>query len=129
MAVESGIRGALQAACFSLPPAGVLKVQSPSTQRVDRLLERPRYHAAGVQHVGLVDPVGRSVEVFRREEAGWLRVAMAEGAQEVRQEPFDAVGSRRSMPYEGAMRVSAAAHRSAHASSVSIHVSVSPTST
>ncbi|MCA9548631.1 MAG: Uma2 family endonuclease [Myxococcales bacterium] len=90
--VESGIRGELQAAYFSLPPAWVLEVLSPSTQRVDRFLKLPRYHAARVQHVWLVDPVGRSVEVFRWEEAGWLLVATAEGAQEVRLEPFDAVG-------------------------------------
>jgi Uma2 family endonuclease len=90
--VDSGIQGELQAAYFSVPPAWVLEVLSPSTQRVDRILKLPRYHAAGVRHVWLVDPVGRSVEVFRREEVGWLLVATADGVQEVRLEPFDAVG-------------------------------------
>jgi Uma2 family endonuclease len=75
-----------------LAPDWLCEVLSPSTARLDRLRKLPVYAAAGVEHVWLVDPLARTVEVYRRQGETWLLVTIADGAQtEARLEPFEAV--------------------------------------
>jgi hypothetical protein len=57
----------------------------------DRTRKLPRYFREGGQHAWLIDPLARTLEVFRRETSNWLRVATHGGQDSVRVEPFDAV--------------------------------------
>ncbi|MHB8874827.1 MAG: Uma2 family endonuclease [Myxococcaceae bacterium] len=49
----------------------------------------PVYARAGVRHAWLVDPVVRTLEVFRLESNGWMLLATLTEAT-VRAEPFEA---------------------------------------
>lgn len=88
---ESAAMGELQAAYFTTPPRWLLEVLSPSTAQKDRLLKLPRYHAAGVEHVWLLDPIAETLEVYRRQDKGWLLTSTFGGRATVRAEPFDAI--------------------------------------
>ncbi|WNG53073.1 Uma2 family endonuclease [Archangium minus] len=72
-------------------PDWVCEVLSPSTAAVDRTRKLPLYHREGVAHAWLIDPLARTLEVFRRESSGWLLISTHEGDAQVRAEPFDAV--------------------------------------
>ncbi len=78
-------------AYFTLPPDWVCEVLSPSTARIDRTRKLRIYREARVGHAWLVDPLAKSLEVFRLSDAGWLLVDAKTGATPVRIEPFDAI--------------------------------------
>jgi Uma2 family endonuclease len=63
------------------PPLLAVEVLSPSTRRVDLLLKRDRYQAAGIPAYWLVDPEGPSVTVLELEDGAYVEVACAEGDQ------------------------------------------------
>jgi Uma2 family endonuclease len=79
------------AAFFDLAPDWVCEVVSPSTEAVDRADKLPLYAAAEVRHAWLVDPIARTLEVFRLDGPGWRVVATWRDDAVVRAEPFDAV--------------------------------------
>lgn len=82
---------ALDVAYFTAPPTWLCEVLSPSTRKFDRLKKLPRYNAAGVEHVWLVDPLERSLEAYRRVGPEWL-VAGAYGDGETFElSPFEGV--------------------------------------
>jgi Uma2 family endonuclease len=72
-------------------PDWICEVLSPSTEAEDRGPKLDLYRRAGVAHVWLVGWVARTLEVFRRQPEGWLRVSAHAGDERVRAEPFDAV--------------------------------------
>jgi len=76
---------------FVVAPDWVAEVLSPSTLRLDRGKKLAVYRREGVRHVWLVDPVARTLEIFRLtgDVLGW--VATHEGDAVVRAEPFDAI--------------------------------------
>ncbi|QRN97804.1 Uma2 family endonuclease [Archangium violaceum] len=76
---------------MTLAPDWVCEVLSPSTATVDRMRKLPIYHREGVAYAWLIDPLARTLEVFRREPSGWLLTATHAGEDVVRAEPFDAV--------------------------------------
>ena len=76
---------------FELPPDWVCEVLSPSTRKVDRVDKLPIYARSGVTHVWLVDPLDRTLELFRRDGLLWVLVAVHRDDALVRAEPFDAV--------------------------------------
>lgn len=80
------------AACVTLPPDWVCEVLSPSTARTDRVTKLPIYaHHHGVRHIWIIDPLARTLEVFRLEgERLFLHTTHAED-ERIRAEPFDAV--------------------------------------
>ncbi len=79
-------------ASFSVPPDWVCEVLSPSTHRLDRLRKLPAYASCGVGYAWLVDPIERTVEVYRRHEDTWILVTVADGDDTAaRLEPFHAV--------------------------------------
>lgn len=71
------------------PPLLAIEVLSPSTRRVDLLLKRDRYQAAGIPSYWIVDPDAPAVTVLELVAGTYQEVARAEGSQpfEVRQ-PF-----------------------------------------
>lgn len=79
-----------EGAYFTLAPDWVCEVVSPGTARLDRVLKLPIYARESVGQAWLVDPLERTLEVFRLESGGW-RLAGAYGDDAlVRAEPFEA---------------------------------------
>ncbi len=81
-------------AFFELAPDWVCEVVSPGRVAHDRVRKLPRYADHGVGHAWIVDPVARTLEVYRRTEAGFALVAGHEGTETVRAEPFEATELR-----------------------------------
>jgi Uma2 family endonuclease len=78
-------------AATSLAPDWVCEVLSPSTAALDRAVKLPVYAREGVRHVWLLDPLARTLEHFRLEEARYLLLVTHSGPARVRVEPFEAI--------------------------------------
>lgn len=78
-------------AFFTLAPDWVCEFVSPGTERLDRAKKVPVYARENVSHLWLVNPLARTLEVYRLAEGRWLLLATHEGAARVRAEPLDAV--------------------------------------
>ncbi|MBI3181963.1 MAG: Uma2 family endonuclease [Myxococcales bacterium] len=77
---------------ISLAPDWVCEVLSPSTASLDRVRKKHLYARERVRHVWLVDPVGKTLEVFHLAEGDrWIELGTYEGNERVRAEPFDAI--------------------------------------
>lgn len=76
---------------FAMSPDWVCEVVSPSTMRLDRVRKRPIYAREAVAHAWLVDPLARSLEVFRRQGEHWVLISTHADDERVRAEPFDEV--------------------------------------
>jgi Uma2 family endonuclease len=80
-----------EAAYFTLAPDWVCEVSSASTETVDRAEKMPIYARERVEHVWLVDPVGRTLEAFRLEGASYMAAGAWRHDARVRAAPFDAI--------------------------------------
>ena len=78
-------------AFLTVVPDWVCEVLSPTNQRLDRVRKVPKYAACGVQHLWLVDPQQKTLEVFRLENGKWLLLAAHAELDKVRAEPFESV--------------------------------------
>lgn len=78
-------------AFFTLAPDWVCEVLSPSTAKLDRAEKLPVYAREGVAHVWLLDPIAKTLEVFRLDGATYRLVATHAEDVKVRAEPFDAI--------------------------------------
>ena len=76
---------------MTLPPDWICEVLSPGSFRFDRKQKMPIYAQQGVRNAWLVDPVERTLEVFRLVENRWLLLATFADDERVRAEPFDAI--------------------------------------
>jgi Uma2 family endonuclease len=76
---------------LTVPPDWVCEVTSPSTGAVDRGSKMRVYARERVAHLWIVDPVPRTVEVYRLEAERWVVAATHAGSEPARLEPFDAV--------------------------------------
>jgi len=76
-------------AAFTLPPDWVCEVVSPGTGRIDRVRKMPIYAREGVRNLWLIDPVARTLEVYRLEHGRWLVASTHGGVEPVRAEPFE----------------------------------------
>ncbi len=72
------------------PPDWVCEALSPSTARIDRFRKLPIYAREGVPHLWLIDPLNKTLEVFRPTEDSQHPVAMYHGDTVVRVHPFEA---------------------------------------
>jgi Uma2 family endonuclease len=79
------------AAAIEQAPDWVCEVLSPSTARIDRAHKMRIYAREGVGHLWLLDPVARTLEIYRLEEGRWVVVATHGGDDGIRAEPFEAV--------------------------------------
>jgi len=66
-------------------------VISPSTAQLDRGRKLQVYARERVNHVWLVDPLARTLEVFRLEGNGWHLIRTYAEDERVRAEPFEAI--------------------------------------
>ena len=78
-------------AAFELAPDWVCEVVSGSTEATDRADKLPIYASEHVAHAWLVDPLTRTLEVYRLESARWVLLATWRDEAVVRAEPFDAI--------------------------------------
>jgi Uma2 family endonuclease len=79
------------APAITLAPDWVCEILSPSTEKLDRTRKLPAYGRHAVGHAWLINPVARTLEVFRREAQSWVLAASHGGDALVRGEPFDAI--------------------------------------
>lgn len=79
------------AAYLTLAPDWVCEVLSPSTESLDRLRKLRIYAREGVPHAWLVNPMPRTVEIFRLERGRWIVAATCGGQDVVHAEPFEAI--------------------------------------
>jgi Uma2 family endonuclease len=76
---------------LTVAPDWVCEVLSSSTRRTDRVVKMPIYRRERVQHVWLIDPEAKTLEVFRLDGDSYRLIdTFAEDAR-VRAEPFDAI--------------------------------------
>jgi Uma2 family endonuclease len=76
---------------FELAPDWVCEVVSPTTGRIDRVRKMPVYAREQVDYVWLVDPLMRTLEVYRLEGQRWVVVSTYGGEDRVHAEPFEAI--------------------------------------
>ncbi|OJH39503.1 Uma2 family endonuclease [Cystobacter ferrugineus] len=75
-------------AAFTLAPDWVCEVLSPSTAVLDREKKMKAYGRESVSHLWLVDPLQRSLEVYRLENRRWSPRGLWSGGATVHAEPF-----------------------------------------
>ncbi|MCC6996310.1 MAG: Uma2 family endonuclease [Deltaproteobacteria bacterium] len=79
---------------FELAPDWACEVISPSTARFDRSRKLPIYAREQVAHVWLIDPLARTLEVFRLEAGRYvlLETFGEQAPERVHAEPFETYG-------------------------------------
>ncbi len=80
-----------QTAWFELAPDWACEVLSPATALDDRVIKMPLYAAHGVEHVWLIDPDLKVLEVVQRQASQWLLIATLKENDAVSLPPFQAV--------------------------------------
>ena len=80
-----------QGAGVATAPDWVCEILSPSTARLDRLRKLPRYASRGVEFLWLVDPVQRTVEVYRLQPEGYLFLGIHADDARIRLPPLEAI--------------------------------------
>jgi Uma2 family endonuclease len=79
---------------FTQAPDWVCEVISPSTGRIDRSRKMRIYAREGVAHLWFVEPLVKTLEIYRLEGGRWVVLSTHGGEEAVRAEPFDAVELR-----------------------------------
>ena len=78
-------------AWFAQAPDWACEALSPSTRSLDRDRKMPIYAREGIGHLWLVDPLARTLEVYRLAGGRWPLAATHQGGALVRAEPFEAL--------------------------------------
>jgi Uma2 family endonuclease len=73
---------------IAVPPDWICEILSPRTFRVDKVQKMPIYARHQVQHLWMIDPFAKSLEVFRLEGGKWYLMAVFTENDSVRAEPF-----------------------------------------
>lgn len=76
---------------FTITPDWICEVLSPNTARLDRTAKLPLYARAEVRHAWLIDPLLRTLEVYRLESGRWSMLATHADDARIRAEPFEAI--------------------------------------
>ncbi len=76
---------------FTHPPDWICEVVSPTTGRLDRVRKMRIYARERVVHAWLVDPLQKTLEIYRLEGERWVVAGTYGGDEHVRAEPFEAV--------------------------------------
>lgn len=78
-------------AAFTQAPDWACEVVSPATAGADRVRKMRIYARESVGHLWLVEPLAKTVEVYRLENGRWVVMSTHAGSERVRAEPFAAV--------------------------------------
>ncbi len=76
---------------FTQPPDWVCEVVSPRTGAIDRGRKMRIYARERVGHLWMVDPLARTLEIYRLEADRWIVAITHAAGERVRPEPFDAI--------------------------------------
>ncbi len=76
---------------FEIVPDWVCEILSPSTASKDREIKMPIYAHYGVKHAWLIDPRGRTLEVYALQDDTWVEIGRYGENNQVAAEPFSAV--------------------------------------
>ena len=76
---------------ITVPPDWVCEILSPSTVRMDKVRKMPIYAQYGVRHLWLVEPLARTLDVFKLESQRWSLLATFTENDKVRIEPFQEI--------------------------------------
>lgn len=78
---------------ITVTPDWICEILS-TNKRNDLIKKKRAYHLHEVRHYWLVDPVDETLAVYRWQADGYVEVLIAERAEVVRAEPFDAIELR-----------------------------------
>ena len=78
----------------TVAPDWTCEILSASNRRVDLVRKKRIYHQQGVAHYWIIDPEQETLTVHRWHPDGYVEVLVAEKAEVVRAEPFQAVEIR-----------------------------------
>ncbi len=78
-------------AYFTQVPDWICEIVSPATGRLDRVRKMRIYAREQVTHAWLVDPLHKTLEIYRLEAGRWVVAATHGGDERVRAEPFEAI--------------------------------------
>ena len=76
---------------YDVVPDWVCEILSPGTEATDRGKKMRIYRREGVGHAWLINPITRTLEVYRLETGRWILLDTFEEDTVVRAEPFDAI--------------------------------------
>ena len=76
---------------YEVAPDWACEVLSPGTEAVDRGKKMRIYRREGVRHVWLINPIEKTLEVYRLENNGYVLLDTYEEDAVVSAEPFDAI--------------------------------------
>lgn len=76
---------------FTLAPDWICEVLSPSTEQVDRGKKLRIYAREGVEHVWLLNPKVKTLEILKRARRKWTVIGVHAADARVRAEPFEAI--------------------------------------
>jgi Uma2 family endonuclease len=76
---------------LDVAPDWACEIVSPSTESIDRGRKLRIYAREGVAHVWLVNPIAKTLEVYRLSDSNWLLIHTHAGNEVVRAEPFEVV--------------------------------------
>ncbi|HEY0092798.1 MAG TPA: Uma2 family endonuclease [Archangium sp.] len=76
---------------YDLTPDWVCEILSERTRRSDKGPKMRIYAREGVRHLWHVDPLARTLDIFRLQGSDWLLVRSFAGEERVRAEPFEAI--------------------------------------
>ena len=79
-----------ETAAFNIAPDWVCEFLSPSTQRHDKGAKRNLYAEIGVRHLWHVDPIARTLDIYRLSDGDWIVSASYFEDDPVSAPPFDA---------------------------------------
>lgn len=81
----------VEKAYFDKAPNWVCEVLSNRTAGLDRVKKLPIYAREKIDHVWLIDPDKKTLEVYARDEGKWFLLNSYAGNERVRAAPFDSV--------------------------------------
>lgn len=76
---------------ISVAPDWVCEVLSPGTAKMDKTNKVPIYAQYQVTHVWLIDPIAKTLDVFRLEAGKWVVVGLFVENDKIQVEPFQEV--------------------------------------
>jgi len=76
---------------ISIAPDWVCELLSPGTIWQDKIKKMPLYARHGVRHLWLIDPLQKTLDVYRLESGKWLTLGVHGENEKVRAEPFQEV--------------------------------------